>query len=223
MNSVFNYQAICEKYFSCFSFSSLWGQPLWWWWQTPPSLHPRGLAHSCYYGLLPFGSKYPVGKLADCCLQVRKDHASLSYCRDKVSVWAHQLILQGLAFTLRISLDHGCDWQILATGCTLERSEKRWLWICQWLQHVRQPGYFQWKYFTTSSNGIRIGLKVALERWEIGSMKPDTHLTETHVATGSHSSAGEQQNKTLHIKSPRHFHYISIFFVLFYFPFRKRN
>lgn len=52
-------------------------------------------------------------------------------------------------------------------------------------------------------------------------MEAGTHLTETRVATGSHSSAGEQQNKTLNIKSLRHFHYIIWLLSCFVFHLEK--
>lgn len=62
---------------------------------------------------------------------------------------------------------------------------------------------------------IVTGLKTAMERFKIESMKPATYMMEAHATTSKHDSVIELQDQNLNIKSRRHFHYWYIIWLLF--------
>lgn len=160
------------------------------------------------------------------------DHVSLSYCWDKVSVGAHQLILQGFAFTLRISLFCECDWQILATGCTMEKSEERWLWICQRLQQCMWDNLATSNYLLMDTSNYLLmdsdrpqGCSRKMrnrihETWHTPDRNPCSHWQSQCCGRTAEQNSEHQKQEAFPL---HHLASSFFFFFLFCFPFRKRN
>lgn len=147
------------------------------------------------------------------------NHASLCYCSDKLSVWAHQLILQGFAFTLRMSLFHACDWQVLAnTG-------EEWGKVALNLPaiaavYVREPGYLHYLLMDSDRpQGCSGKMRSRIhETWHTPDRNPCSHWQSQLCRRTAEQSSEHQKPEAF----PLH-HLAFFFFFLFCFPFRKRN